>query len=90
MVDTVLEGCEIICIGERDTDLIACPLSREGQLSCLQYRQYQAGVKEVVEWVESISCNQEDEVDGQRFLLLVMQISTAKWQAKLKEWGIEC
>lgn len=33
--DTFLAGCEIICIGEQDTDLIACPLPGCGLPYCL-------------------------------------------------------
>ena len=55
--DTILAGCEIICIGEQPTDLIACPLSDEEQEKCRSRRQYESGrqarIKEVMEWIES-------------------------------------
>lgn len=41
--DTILEGCEVICIGAQSTDLITCPLSTDEQIKCPQRRQYQAG-----------------------------------------------
>lgn len=41
--ETVLVGCEILCIGEQGTDLIACPLAVEEQLVCKQQKQYSAG-----------------------------------------------
>ena len=45
--DTVLVGCEIICIGEATppTDLIECPLSAQDRAVCRERRQYQAGEK---------------------------------------------
>jgi hypothetical protein len=49
---------------------------------------FKAGIKEVVDWILSISHDEPDEVDGQRFMLLVMKISTEKWKSKLKKWGI--
>lgn len=46
--DTVLEGCEIICIGKSipPTDLIACPLSVQDIELCTARQQYQAGCEE--------------------------------------------
>ena len=41
--DTILAGCEIICIGEQPTDLVACPLSDEEQEKCRSRRQYESG-----------------------------------------------
>ena len=41
--DTVLSGCEVICIGEQDTDLVGCPLPLDEQRVCIQRRQYLAG-----------------------------------------------
>jgi len=46
-METILVGCEVICIGEQKTDLTACPLSKEEQAGCQMRRQYQAGEKEV-------------------------------------------
>ena len=81
--DTVLEGCEIICIGEQNTDLFACPLSRDEQLKCKYRRQYQAGIKEVVKWINKHSRNTYIRAYGER------TFGEIEWQAKLKEWGAE-
>jgi len=53
---TILEACEIICIGESNppTALIACPLPKEDQLKCKQRRQYKAGMREVLSFAEKI------------------------------------
>lgn len=51
--DTILVGCEIICIGEQSTDLLACPLSQDERGKCQQRRQYEAGRREVVEFIEA-------------------------------------
>lgn len=42
--DTVLRGCEILCL---TGDLIACPLSSEEQEVCKSKLQYLAGEKEM-------------------------------------------
>ena len=85
--DTVLAGCEIICIGEQPTDLIACPLSDEEQEKCRSRRQYesgrQAGIKEVMKWIES------HRLSGSLMHPLeYYQFELEQWQAKLKEWRI--
>jgi hypothetical protein len=46
--ETVLEGCEIICIGLSNpkTDLVACPLPIGEQLLCKSRMQYHAGIEQ--------------------------------------------
>jgi len=85
--DTILAGCEIICIGEQPTDLIACPLSDEEQEKCRSRRQYESGrqarIKEVMEWIES------HRLSGSLMHPLeYYQFELEQWQAKLKEWRI--
>lgn len=46
--DTVLKGCEVICIGTQKTDLIACPLTKKERLECRERCQYRAGIREGV------------------------------------------
>ena len=79
--DTVLVGCEVICIGEQPTDLVACPLSEEEQEKCQSRRQYesgrQAGLREGVKWIESN--HWKSELGG------TIHINSRDWQAKLKE-----
>lgn len=77
MVETILEGCEIICIGEQNTDLVACPLSKEEQLKCKEKRQHLAGVKDVL------------EVIGYKPNTYTFYTAPQLWKTKLMEWGIE-
>ena len=82
--DTVLEGCEIICIGEQTTDYVACPLTQEEQIKCKERRQYQAGMKEVVKLAieNDVLCPQEEAIKNNCFVCKAFYL-------KLKEWGIE-
>lgn len=54
--NTVLVGCEILCIPP-ETGLVACPLSSEEIEACKEHRQYEvgmlAGEKRVVKHIES-------------------------------------
>ena len=75
--DTVLEGCEIVCIGEQATDLIACPLPKWWSVMCKQHHQYQAGINEVVECIRN---NSRPYSQGLYMF--------AKGVSKLKEWEL--
>lgn len=75
---TILEGCEVICIGEQNTDLIARPLSRDEQLKCEKGRQYQAGRTEVIKWV---NINLINYIYPDRFG------KAQEWRAQLSVWG---
>ena len=74
--DTVLRGCEVICIGEQYADLICCPLSTVERLRCQQRRQYLAGQRELADWVD------------QHVLRRSVFIPVLEWRAKKKELGL--
>ena len=73
-----LEGCEIICIGEQETDLISCPLSKEEQATCKQRRQYEAGEKAIMDWVSE-----------HMMVRSYVYIPSPEVKAKFKELGIK-
>lgn len=79
--DTVLEGCEIICFEGESGDYVTCPLPKEEQAVCKQRRQYEAGMKEVVDWVE-------DNVGWRPDAPYKSAIDMNEWKVKLKEWGL--
>ena len=79
--ETILVGCEILCI-PAETGLMACPLSSEEIKVCKSYLQYQAGIKEVVEWIINHYWPDEHEP------VSIRKFYTESWQAKLKEWEI--
>jgi len=49
----------------------------EGMLECQAEVSFEAGIKEVVEWIEQYSHASMRDIFGD------------DWRAKLKEWGIE-
>ena len=48
MADTVLVGCEVLCL---TGDLIGCPLPLEQQEKCMGRLQYHAGIKAAVDFI---------------------------------------
>jgi len=87
--DTVLGGCEVICIGEQPTDLIACPLTREEQLKCKERRQYQAGREEVVKWLEDKMCLEQCGHSSEGYFEAYYWIYRLEWWDKTSEWRRE-
>jgi len=77
--DTVLVGCEVLCLSFEGSDYVACPLPLEEQKVCRQRLQYQAGIREVVEWLKRHRTETTKE-------FVDFTILKEKWQAKLKEW----
>ena len=82
--NSVLEGCEVLCL---TGDLIACPLTLVEQRECRGRNQYEAGRKEVVEWIEGMSSLHQIVKDG--VTIRKLNMLDDNWQAKLKEWGLE-
>jgi hypothetical protein len=55
---------------------------------------YQAGRKEVVEFVDNLiigveGCKFEERLDGDKGCI-VLDMNDNRWKAKRKEWGIKC
>ena len=92
MEDNVLVGCEIICIGVDNPmcDLTVCPLPKEEAEKCEGYRQYNAGMKEIIDWIKTHKSKNTPPITfdthGVEFCIL---IKNAEWQAFLKERGLK-
>lgn len=71
-IEEILVGCEKICIGEQNTDLIACPLLKKEGRECKEYRQYEAGRSEIVNKLITIINNKPRDFESK--LQLIIQI----------------
>lgn len=98
--DTVLVGCEVLCLSFESSDYVACPLPPEEQKVCRQRLQYEAGRESMLAEVKSgdvsvLDLLQAAKRDGIRGVVEWMKRYAAyphtveQWQTKLKEWEID-
>jgi hypothetical protein len=83
-------GCEKQCIMYRGQKPSTCSLPKKYQKACEGRVQYQAGLKEAVEWLSKNLYDKYIPSPSSAFAGSdVKCIAEEIWEAKLKEWGIK-
>lgn len=81
--DTVLVGCEILCI-PAESGLVACPLPVEEQATCKMYLQHKAGIVELARWLLANAGDSRIHM-----ITTFLPISEVDLRIKLKECNID-